>query len=259
MYFPANETELTEALEKAGNAPLIGGGSNLLIDDRGTFPAAICLREFNDFIEYDGDTVIAGAGVRLQRLIQNINEHGYGGIEYLYSVPGLVGGAVYMNAGRGRKYNQCISDYLVSVRVLCDGTVRTLSREECGFSYRHSVFQEKTMIIVSAAFEFQKMDTETSAKLRAERISLTKQTQDNRYPNAGTTFCSADPKIMKLFMKTSGHKSSGCHFSDMHPNWLQNRGNGTFDEATTLLNRVAFVHRMLHKECRQEIKIISCL
>lgn len=257
LYFPANETELKEVLNEAPGAPIIGGGSNLLVDDRHTFPAAICMREFNDYIVYNNETVIVGAGVRLQKFIKDINEHGYVGIEYLYSVPGLIGGAVCMNAGRGRKYNQCISDYIVSVRVSWGSETKTLLKNDCDFSYRHSVFQERPMIILSAEFRFPEVSVEESKQRREDRISLTKKTQDNRYPNAGTTFCSADPRIMKLFMKISGHKASRCHFSDTHPNWLQNRGNGTFDEAVTLLNRVEFAHRILHKECKQEIKIIS--
>ena len=59
-----------------------------------------------------------GASVRIQSLLEKIKEFSLGGIEYLASVPSSVGGAVYMNAGRGRKIKRSISDYIESVRYL---------------------------------------------------------------------------------------------------------------------------------------------
>ncbi|WP_298048348.1 hypothetical protein, partial [uncultured Bacteroides sp.] len=62
-----------------------------------------CLKEFNTFILHESNGLYqVGAGVRLQALIKQINEDGYGGIEYLWSVPGLTGGG-YSDECRKRK------------------------------------------------------------------------------------------------------------------------------------------------------------
>jgi UDP-N-acetylmuramate dehydrogenase len=99
------------------------------------------LRSFDSSIEkLKNGQFKVGASTRLQKLINTINEHGYGGIEYLYSVPGLVGGAVVMNASRGREYQKFISDYIVSVVVIHNNELITISKDNCHFGYRDSIF-----------------------------------------------------------------------------------------------------------------------
>ena len=256
LYFPETVDSLREIMAGFPEAPVFGGGSNLLINDEKVFEHVICLREFEKKIEYFEDGIVrVGSGVRLQKLISDINEHGRGGIEYLYSVPGLVGGAIYMNAGRGKSFNKQISDYLLSVDILKDGTVKTIKKEDCGFSYRRSSFHDVDAVIISAEFMFEELDPEVGKARCKERMELVKQNQDNRYPNAGTTFCESDQTIMKFFQKTAGSKMSGVHFSDQKPNWLQNRGEGTFSEAKKLLGKVESAHKFAGKSCRLEYEV----
>ena len=253
LYFPETVEGLREILRELPGTPILGGGSNLLINDKKEFEHVICLREFEKNIEYTDDGLtIVGGGVRLQKLITDINEHGRGGIEYLYSVPGLVGGAIYMNAGRGKSFNQQISDYLLSVDILEDGTVKTIGKEDCGFAYRHSSFHDRNAVIVSAKFLFEEIDPVEGKKRCKERMELVKQNQDNRFPNAGTTFCECDQKIMECIRIISGHRKSGVCFSDQKINWLQNRGNGTYEEAKKILDRVIKLHSIMGKTCRLE-------
>ncbi len=258
LYFPENENELIDLIMRYPIAPIIGGGSNILINDEKQISEAICLKEFNKYIRYEANLVHVGAGVRLQKLILDINEHGLGGIEYLFSVPGLVGGAVYMNAGRGRSYNQSISDYIESVRVLDNGEIKELSKEDCEFSYRNSIFrQNKGILVLAVVFRFKEMEAVETKKLRDERIALVKTNQDNRYPNAGTTFCESNHSIMRLCMLLSGNRNSGCHLSNQKPNWLQNRGAGTFKEALKQIRRVELLHRLFGQKCKLELELIE--
>lgn len=113
---PESLEELIEAV-RLGESKKIGGGSNVLIAEH-SFERVIDLGKFDTSIKNIGGRYRVGASVRLFKLINAINKDGYGGIEYLYSVPGLVGGAVVMNAGRGRRYGQCISDYIEEVTFL---------------------------------------------------------------------------------------------------------------------------------------------
>lgn len=257
LFFPKTESAIVELISKYPKAPILGGGSNLLINDTHSFDMAICMKDYMaEIIEIKNNIAYVGAGVRLQKLIKYINNNGYGGIEYLWSVPGLVGGAIYMNAGRGRGANKQISDYLVSVEVLEDGQVKTYTKDECEFGYRTSVFQKKNCIILSAIFSFDRISPEEGKRLQMARVQLCKQFQDNKYPNAGTTFCESDPRIMNIFQKISSKKATkGVHFSFKTSNWLQNRGEGTYNEAVKLINRVKFLHKILGKPCKLEYKV----
>ena len=157
MYFPENIEELTSLVNNNSNILkyIIGGGSNLIINDKKDFEEVLCLREFNTAIENkrEGHFYI-GASVRLQKAIKTVNSAGYGGMEFLFSVPGLIGGALYMNAGTGRKTHKYISDFVVSVDVLKDGKICNISKDECKYDYRKSIFQDDLQTLYTSGTVF---------------------------------------------------------------------------------------------------------
>ena len=157
FFIPEDETELIELVRNIDGYRILGGGSNLLINDKSEYDNVIYMKSFNEVLEMDSNKLVrVGSSVSLQKLINFINENEVGGIEYLYSVPGLVGGAIYMNAGRGRSYNKSISDYVFRVKVFHNNEVKWLSKQECNFSYRKSVFQSDEYIILEIEFKFEK-------------------------------------------------------------------------------------------------------
>lgn len=252
LYYPENLDDLKQLLNDEEKYYLIGGGSNIIANDKKTFKRVVSLTELDKNIKDEGEgNFVVGASVRLQHLIKHINNLGYGGIEYLYSVPGLVGGAVFMNAGRGKNYNQSISDFIVDVTVLEDGKIRTISKADCGFAYRTSAFQTLSAVIIKAHFCFPPGDKETFETKRRERMELVKAVQDNSAPNCGSIFSAADSRIIKLVRKLSG-KKSGVRFSEKTNNWLLNQ-SGTYDEAAKLISRVETLHKIVHKPCRKEV------
>lgn len=259
MYFPESVEELTGIISQNKDILkyVIGGGSNLIINDAREFDEVLCLREFNNKIEDRGNgSFYIGASVRLQKAIKSVNAAGYGGMEFLFSVPGLVGGALYMNAGTGRKTNKYISDFVVSVDVLRDGKRETVSKEDCKYSFRSSVFQsEKNCIILGAEFRFPEMTAEEAQKGIDDRITLCKKTQDMSYPNFGTVFCVSNTKIMSYVRKFHIGYKDGCTFSPKRMNWMLNREKGNFQQAVKLINKVKKYHKLLHKECKCEVRI----
>lgn len=255
MWFPENERELMELLEALPKPYyLLGGGSNLVINEKKIFENVICMRKYSgDIIDKGNGNFCIGGSVRLQKLIKTINEKGYGGIEYLYSVPGLVGGAIYMNAGRGRGKNKSISDYVVKVVSYSDGKIVERSREECCFGYRESIFQKNDEVILHVECHFEMNDKDKLKEKREERIKWCQDVQDNSGPNFGTVFCIADGRIMKFFSKISNSKKN-IHFSKKTPNWMINTaGKGEYDEVKKLLKEVKFVHKIFRKKCKQEV------
>src|SRR5262249_33303227 len=89
--------------------------------------------------DHDRTLVSAGAGENWDRLVELCVDRNLAGIECLSGIPGSVGGTPVQNVGA---YGQETSEVLVSVRVYDRATDRviSLSREQCQFEYRKSVF-----------------------------------------------------------------------------------------------------------------------
>lgn len=259
MYMPESVEDVL-SLYKNNEAPryLIGGGSNLLINDARTFDYVVCLKEFNKkFVSYGEGKYYIGASIRLQEAIKRINDDNYGGIEYLFSVPGLIGGAICMNAGRGKQHNKCVSDYLISVDCIIDGELRQFSKNECKFTYRNSVFQRlHNCVVVGGLFQFEEVMKLESDKRITERINLCKEVQDNSKPNFGTVFCVSDARIMRVVKKFNKIFSKGkITFSKKTENWMLHDEGGTFSDAVALIDKVQRLHKFLKRECKTEVKI----
>lgn len=259
LYIPESVEELTGLLKTLNDIKFIGGGSNLLINDTKIYKSVICFREFDKSITNLGKGCFkAGASVRLQEFIITMNKLGYGGLEYLISVPGLLGGAIFMNAGRGKDYNMSISDCITNVTIFHNGRIETLNKESCKFSYRSSIFKETlqgSYIILSAELRLLAMDTTECDRKRKERIEFCSKHQDNTAPNFGTVFCNANQKIMSLFCKFPFGKADGICFSKKTVNWMLNYNNGRYQDAVGLIKRVKLLHRLLGMDCRTEIII----
>lgn len=254
MYIPTNEDEIIDVITRLSPKYYIGGGSNLLINDS-VYDIVVNLREFNKNIEHIGNgEYIVGASLRLQNLIKSINNDGYGGIEYLFSVPGLVGGAVVMNAGRAKQYNKCISDYILAVKVFHNGQVIWLSKDECDFSHRHSIFKQSDYLVLAVRMQFSEIEPTESESLRQNRIEYCKQFQDNSKPNFGSVFSESNSLIMKLMQKKLFGKKGNMMFSSKTPNWLLNCG-GSFDDAIFLIDRVEKMHKIIGKPCKREVVV----
>jgi len=120
---------------------ILGGGSNLLIADTG-FPGLVIkvgIRGLDWHPEKDRMRVSAGAGEDWDCFVAASVERNLAGIECLSGIPGSVGGTPVQNVGA---YGQEVSEVLLSVRAYDRQTdsIVELSREDCRFTYRSSVF-----------------------------------------------------------------------------------------------------------------------
>ena len=259
LYVPESSDEvialITDFLNTEKHYYLISGGSNILINDQRSFEHVIYLGEFNRNLRTLGDGCFyVGASVRLQKLINEINQNGYGGIEYLFSVPGTVGGAVLMNAGRGKKYCQSIGDYVKSVDVFYEGTVKQIMKEECCFAYRSSIFSSGKYLILGATFHFPPVSSDVSSARKRERLEHCKIYQDNSKPNLGTLLKQSNRMALRILKLFHTGYSDGIHFSSKTSNWLVNEGAGTFEQAEIVIQKSAILHKVFG--CKQQLEIV---
>lgn len=254
LCFPENVDELKELIVSCNPLYILGGGSNLLINDNRIFEMVIGLKYLDqEIINYGDGCYYAGASVKLQKLITTINSQGFGGIEYLFSVPGYVGGAIVMNAGRGNRID-LISKYVTRVKALVDGEIIELNNEECLFSHRNSIFKNTNKVVLGAYFKFQPGDPDEFAKLRKERLAYSLEKQDTRKPNFGTCFRISNPYIMKMVRFKNKSNCSGVHFSGKTMNWLLNE-KGKYADAIQEINKVRKIHHLLRMDCELEVII----
>jgi UDP-N-acetylmuramate dehydrogenase len=158
-----DESGILEALDwsrRRGVAlRVLGGGSNLVIDDAGVdaLVLQIALRGLTAR-ELDGAVELtAAAGEPWDDLVAHAVARGWAGIECLSGIPGLVGATPIQNVGA---YGQEVSETIVAVRAI-DGRTReavTLAPSECGFAYRDSRFKSVEpgrYVIVSVTYRLR--------------------------------------------------------------------------------------------------------
>jgi UDP-N-acetylmuramate dehydrogenase len=159
------ETELLEAVHFARNRNLaifvLGGGSNLLLSDSGfnglVLHIAIDAPAHADSTDNFVDYTIA-AGTDWDSFVHQICEQGISGVECLAGIPGTIGGTPVQNVGA---YGQEVANTITQVRVLDLETLTftTLTHDQCGFSYRRSIFNtthRNRYIVTQVTFRFDR-------------------------------------------------------------------------------------------------------
>ncbi|MDX2093309.1 MAG: UDP-N-acetylmuramate dehydrogenase [Kofleriaceae bacterium] len=166
-------SELREALALAGADPVLvlGGGSNLVVGDRGFAGLVIELAIPGIAIRADGDHAIvtAGAGVVWDDFVAEMVAAGLSGVECLSGIPGLVGATPIQNVGA---YGQEVADTITRVRVLdrATNTLEDLPPSACGFAYRASIFKgHERWIVVEVEFRLPRRPD--SAPIRYAELS----------------------------------------------------------------------------------------
>ena len=244
----------TLKLTKDSGTPhaIIGGGTNLIVDDAG-FPGAV-VRYVAKNIEIAGTRVRVEAGAMLQDLVDQTIDSGLRGLETMTGIPGWVGGAIYGNAGA---YGHSIQESIESVRFFDGFKVCELWSNKLAWSYRNSIFKSfKDWIVLDATLKLVKADP---AELRATAGGILK-IRNEKYPPtmkcAGSIFKNlllADlpaglmvpEKIVRegkvpaaYFLEAAGAKGlaiGGLRVADYHANLIYNQGGGTANDLWHLI------------------------
>ena len=238
MYIPEDEDDLKLFLLKKPDVvpvTVIGGGSNLLIRDGGVLGVVIKLdSQFFKKIDYDGKFLTVGAGVKNSDLKKVLIEKEIGGLEFIRSIPGRIGGLIRTNAGC---FGNNVSNVLVRARIMNDwGEIYEVEKEDFNFSYRSSTFPEN-WIILEATFECANKSKDEIKRILDEQKKYREEHQPINKRTAGSTFKNPDGLSAWKLIKDAGCqglKVGGAEVSDKHANFLINSGNATAQDIEDL-------------------------
>lgn len=240
---PQNATQITELIKlcKKYQIPffILGNGSNMLVSDQGYRGLIIhILTEMNQ-ITISANKITAQAGAGLIKVTHVAKEHGLTGLEFASGIPGTVGGAIYMNAGAyGGEMQQVVS----SVKVLdMDGNIYHIDGKDMQFSYRHSIVQEKQLVVLEAVFVLQKGDKAVIEENMQNLSELRRSKQPLEYPSAGSTFKRPEGYFAgKLIMDAGlrGVSVGDAQVAEKHCGFVINKGDATAKDVMDLIGLV---------------------
>ena len=240
LFIPQDEEDLANFLKKRPkNMPLclIGSGSNLLIRDGGIPGVVIKLDSpyFRQVIfDKKNKTVKCFAGMRNFDLKKIMLDNQVGGLEFLCSIPGVIGGSIKTNSGC---YGKEVKDYIVSATVMDEeANLLQIGVEDLKLTYRGSLFPD-SWIVTSITLK-------TEPKTRREVLDVLEEQKNHRLKSqpfeaktAGSTFKNPDGlKAWELIKKSEADKLvvGGARVSEKHCNFLINDGTATAKDIETL-------------------------
>lgn len=232
LVFVHSADELSQAATKLWvmDVPfhLLGGGSNVLVSDKGIRGVAIINRA--RLVKFDSQaeppSVYAESGVTPNDIAQRAVRLGLSGFEWAASVPGSLGGAVYGNAGA---FDGDIAGNLVSLELIHQQLGRQVwSVEKMEYGYRTSVLKRAhpPVVILSAQLVFRRSDPPTIRAKMEQFSSLRRNTQP---PGAsmGSMFKNPIGEKAGSLIESAGLKGKrigNAEISTQHANFFINHG-----------------------------------
>ncbi len=266
VYFsPRDVDDLSNFLKKAPKdmpIHIIGFGSNVLIRDGVLNGIVIRLQNdnFSQIEKIDDTTIRCGAFTSSIAISKFCAENNISGMEFLFGIPGTIGGAILTNAGC---FGGEMKDIVVSVDAIdkINGEKKTFSLDECGFSYRKSNISSRwvfTSVVIKGVAgkkeEILKKMDEIKTKKDSVQPTYTKTT--------GSTFKnpSTEHPAWKLIKEAGcqGMKLGGAVVSPVHANFIVNEDNATSADIEDLAEKVRLmVYEKFGIMLEYEIKIIG--
>lgn len=239
---------------------VLGGGSNILVSDRGVRGLVIDATGL-DHRHLEDTTLVVDAGLPVSDAAAYAADHGLGGLDFIYAMPGSVGGAVWMNA---RCYDGEIYNILQQVEYVSrDGTLVSYTPREEDFGYKRSPFMEWDAVMTRIRFALHEASpAELWEKMRDHEADRRSKGHFDA-PCAGSVF-----KNNRAFGRPSGaiidslemrgFRIGDAQVSPRHANIVINRGNATAADIRRVIEHVrAEVSRRLGYELEREVLYVG--
>ena len=256
---------------------VLSGGSNLLLNDAG-YDGLVIKIATNDAPKItakdNGFEIIVDAGVSLGMVVNLAAKNSLAGMDWAIGVPGTFGGAIRGNAGAMGKDISIPTQW---VEIWRDGEVLKITKDECRFAYRDTIFKHNQDIILRACIYLEPGDKQ---KIMENMQAYLKQRKHTPFPSAGSFFKNlkmekwpGDKKdLPELFLQRGsvpvgwmteelslkGLTSGGSKISDEHGNYIINFNNATQADVLTLVEEIKQrVYNKFGVELEPEVQIIK--
>ncbi len=242
--FPDSKEQMLSAIEATSDigarVKVIGRGSNLLCSDDG-YDGIVIVTDRANSVRIDGAYAECESGASLTAVASACADAGLCMAEFMYGIPGTVGGGVFMNAGA---YGGQMSDVVEAVECVSIKTFErfTLSREKLDFSYRHSFFsanREYAVLCVKLKLDFG--DKENIQAKMQDLITRRREKQPLQYPSAGSTFKRCEGHYTSQLIDEAGLKGArvgGAEVSEKHAGFVINKGGATASDVLGVIDLV---------------------
>jgi UDP-N-acetylmuramate dehydrogenase len=244
---------LVKVLGRADEAGLptliLGGGTNLLVSDRG-FDGLVAHLKLKD-IQLDVENSVArvGAGVSTSTLVERLIAAGLSGLEFAAGLPGTIGGAIAGNAGC---FGHTLSDFLLSALVVePDGETREIRDPSWfRFDYRQSDLAKRKAVLVEAVFGLRPGDKADLQREAGEYLKV----RTEKHPPKGTRTAGSYFKNLPPLSPGGPRRAAGALLDqagahglsvgdaavfERHANIIVNRGRATAKDVLTLAKEMA--------------------
>ncbi len=242
LMFPKTTKEVQDIVNicRETNTPwlCLGNASNLIVRDGGIEGVVIMLEEMN-CTEVNKTSITAQSGAKLIDVSKLALKHHLTGLEFACGIPGSIGGAAYMNAGA---YGGELVDVFKSAEIILeDGTIKTFYKEDMDFSYRYSILQKITGIVLSVTFDLHKGEHSQIAERMAELTHLRESKQPLEYPSCGSVFKRPEGHFTGKLIQDAGLQGyvlGGAQISTKHAGFIVNINQATATDYVSLIEYI---------------------
>ena len=262
----ADEARAVLTLAKEAQVPVcpLGGGSNVLISDRGIRGIVLRFRG-GDVTRIDDRHIRADSGMTINGLVRWTITHGAAGLEAWAGTPGTVGGAIYGNAHfKGRLIGELVTSALLASRA---GDLLQVSGADMEFGYDFSRLHRTGEMVVSADLRVTSGDPAALRAVARESLAFRKHTQPLESASAGCIFQNPNPAIDNVpagippsagalvdRAGLKGAREGHALVSPTHGTFIVNEGGATAADIRRLIARCkAEVHDRFGVDLREEI------
>lgn len=226
---------------------ILGRGSNVVVGDGGIRGIVALNRSAGWEIDADGTSISFDSGVSMAKASTIAADAGLTGLEFALAIPGNIGGAIWANAGA---HGAEIASILTTIALLrSDGTEAEIGVAEAAFDYRESRFKSPAFsgeVVLGATVRLQRGTADAIRSHLEEIRRWRREHQPLGIPSAGSVFRNPPgPASAGALLDAAGMKGvriGGAEVSEMHANWILNRGGATAADV-----------RALHDACRDAV------
>ena len=239
---------------------MLGGGSNVLVSDRGV-RGVVVLNRAKGVRFHNGDqpSVMAESGVVFSNLAHRCASKGFAGLEWAATVPGTVGGAVYGNAGA---FGGDMAGNLIWAELLTEKGHEKFTAEQMAYGYRTSVLKraELDAIVLSAELSL-KNSTKEQATVKIEQFSAHRKATQPPGASMGSMFKNPNGDYAGRLIEAAGLKGArigNAVVSPLHGNFFVNHADTKAEDILALIQLVQkTVQEKQGVELELEIELIG--